>query len=49
MAGIRFPKPGRYKVWGQFKRDDKLIVADFVVNVGKPLLPQWFVNALLFD
>ncbi len=44
-----FPKPGRYKVWGQFKRGDKIIVADFVVNVGKPLLPQWFVNALLFD
>jgi uncharacterized membrane protein len=44
-----FPKPGRYKVWGQFKRNDKIIVADFVVNVGKPLLPQWFVNALLFD
>jgi uncharacterized membrane protein len=44
-----FPKPGRYKVWGQFNRDGKIIVADFVVNVGKPLLPQWFVNALLFD
>ncbi|MGO9244782.1 MAG: DUF2231 domain-containing protein [Verrucomicrobiia bacterium] len=44
-----FPKPGRYKVWGQFKRGDQIIVADFVVNVGKPLLPQWFVNALLFD
>ncbi|MGD0057873.1 MAG: DUF2231 domain-containing protein [Verrucomicrobiia bacterium] len=44
-----FPKPGRYKVWGQFKRDGKIIVADFVVNVEKPLLPQWFVNALLFD
>jgi hypothetical protein len=44
-----FPKPGRYKVWGQFKRGDKIIVAGFVVDVGKPVLPQWFVNALLFD
>jgi hypothetical protein len=44
-----FPKPGRYKVWGQFQRDGKIIVADFVVNVEKPLLPRWFVNALLFD
>jgi len=44
-----FPRPGRYKVWGQFKRGDKIIVADFVVNVEKPFLPGWFVNALLFD
>jgi hypothetical protein len=44
-----FPKPGRYKLWGQFKRGDNIIVADFVVNVEKPLLPAWFVNALLFD
>jgi uncharacterized membrane protein len=44
-----FPKPGRYKVWGQFKRGDNIIVADFVVNVERPILPRWFVNALLFD
>jgi len=44
-----FPKPGRYKVWGQFKRGDEIIVADFVVNVEKPILPRWLVNALLFD
>ena len=44
-----FPKPGRYKVWGQFQRDGKIIVGDFVVNVEEPLLPRWFVNALLFD
>jgi len=30
-----FPAPGRYKVWGQFKRGDELIVVDFVVNVEK--------------
>ena len=44
-----FPKPGRYKVWGQFKRGDELIVADFVVNVEKPILPRWLVSILLFD
>jgi len=44
-----FPRPGRYKVWGQFKRGDKIIVADFVVNVEKPILPRWLVNILLFD
>ncbi len=44
-----FPAPGRYKVWGQFKRGDELIVADFVVNVEKPLMPHWLVNFLLFD
>jgi hypothetical protein len=44
-----FPSPGRYKVWGQFKRGDELIVADFVVNVEKPLMPHWLVNFLLFD
>jgi hypothetical protein len=44
-----FPKPGRYKVWGQFKRGDEIIVADFVVNVEKPILPRWLVNALFFD
>jgi hypothetical protein len=34
-----FPRSGRYKVWGQFKRGDKVIVADFVVDVAPPLLP----------
>jgi uncharacterized membrane protein len=44
-----FPKPGRYKLWGQFKRGDEIIVADFVVNVERPLLPRWLVNVLVFD
>jgi hypothetical protein len=44
-----FPAPGRYKVWGQFKHGDKMIVADFVVNVEKPLMPLWLVDFLLFD
>ena len=44
-----FPSPGRYKVWGQFKRGNEMIVADFVVNVEKPILPRWLVNFLLND
>lgn len=29
----QFPQPGRYKLWGQFDRNGKIIVADFWVNV----------------
>jgi hypothetical protein len=29
----RFPEPGRYKLWGQFKRGGNIIVADFWVEV----------------
>lgn len=29
----RFPQPGRYKLWGQFNRNDKIVIADFWVNV----------------
>ncbi|HIK11033.1 MAG TPA: hypothetical protein IGS52_12315 [Oscillatoriaceae cyanobacterium M33_DOE_052] len=28
-----FPQPGKYKMWGQFNRDGKIITADFWVNV----------------
>ncbi|MEW6056399.1 MAG: DUF2231 domain-containing protein [Bdellovibrionota bacterium] len=44
-----FPRPGRYKVWGQFLRGDDLIVADYVVEVKKPLLPKGLVDFLIFD
>ena len=44
-----FPQPGRYKVWGQFKRGDEIIVADFVVDVESPFLPRWLMNVLTFD
>jgi hypothetical protein len=44
-----FPRPGRYKVWGQFKHRDEIIVADFVVEVGRPWLPRWLVKVLLSD
>lgn len=30
----RFPKPGLYKAWAQFQRQDKVITASFVVSVG---------------
>ena len=29
----QFPQPGRYKLWGQFNRNGKIITADFWVNV----------------
>lgn len=44
-----FPRPGRYKVWGQFKHRDEIIVADFVMEVGRPVLPRWLAKALLSD
>lgn len=28
-----FPQPGRYKLWGQFNRNGKIVVADFWMNV----------------
>jgi len=29
----RFPRPGLYKVWGQFQHHGRIVVADFVVKV----------------
>jgi hypothetical protein len=29
-----FPKPGKYKLWGQFNRGGKIVTADFWVNVS---------------
>jgi hypothetical protein len=29
----KFPQPGKYKMWGQFDRGGKVIVADFWVDV----------------
>lgn len=28
-----FPQPGKYKLWGQFKRNNQIVIADFWVNV----------------
>jgi hypothetical protein len=44
-----FPRPGRYKAWGQFKRGGEVIVADFVVEVAAPLLPRALTDLLIFD
>jgi hypothetical protein len=44
-----FPKAGKYKVWGQFQRGGKIIVADFVVDVHDPILPANVVNFILND
>jgi uncharacterized membrane protein len=44
-----FPAPGRYKIWGQFKRGDKVIVAPFVVDVQQTLLPARVINFILND
>ncbi len=30
----KFPKPGKYKMWGQFNRGGKIVIADFWVNVS---------------
>lgn len=29
-----FPKAGKYKMWGQFNRNGKIVTADFWVNVS---------------
>ncbi|WP_096595206.1 hypothetical protein [Calothrix sp. NIES-2098] len=29
-----FPQPGKYKLWGQFNRNGKIITADFWINVA---------------
>ena len=44
-----FPHPGKYKVWGQFKRNGKVVIADFVVQVGSSFLPPRVVNFILND
>ena len=44
-----FPHPGRYKIWGQFQRHGKVVIADFVVDVHKPILPAGMINFILND
>ena len=46
---VLFPAPGRYKVWGQFKRDGRVVVVPFVVDVERPVLPSRVVNFILND
>ena len=42
-----FPKPGRYRLWAQFRRGDQLLIAPFTVNVEQPLLPPALINIFL--
>jgi uncharacterized membrane protein len=42
-----FPKPGVYKIWGQFRCGEKMIVADFVVEIKSPILPPKVIKFLL--
>jgi len=49
-----FPRPGRYKVWGQFRRvnadgKDEYLIADFVVEVKPSWLPVGLLRFLLND
>jgi len=39
--------PGLSKTWGRFKHGDKVIIADFVVDVKHPLLPPRRISLLL--
>jgi hypothetical protein len=44
-----FPKPGLYKLWAQFKRNEKMLVVSFVIEVKSPLLPPNVIRFLLDD
>ncbi len=43
----RFPSPGRYKVWVQCNQAGKMLLAEFVVDVGKSFLPPRIMGLLL--
>jgi hypothetical protein len=47
--GTIFPKPGMYKIWGQFRPGGKMITVDFVIKVESPLLPPKLIKFLLDD
>ncbi|HEY6476001.1 MAG TPA: DUF2231 domain-containing protein [Polyangia bacterium] len=44
-----FPRPGRYKLWIQFKRRERVNVVSYVVDVGSPVLPAGVLRFLLDD
>jgi uncharacterized membrane protein len=44
-----FPRPGRYKMWAQFRRNDKLNVVSFAFEVKPSLLPPNVIRFLLDD
>jgi hypothetical protein len=44
-----FPKPGLYKLWVQFQRENQMHVVSFVVDVKSPILPPNVIRFLLDD
>ena len=52
--GVIFPKAGRYRIWGQFKRPanggehERMVIAEYTVEVKEPLVPagvlRWLLN-----
>jgi uncharacterized membrane protein len=44
-----FPRPGLYKLWVQFKRQGKMAVVSYVIDVKAPKLPPRLIRFLLDD
>ena len=44
-----FPRPGLYKLWVQFKRQGKMGVVSYVVDVKSPVLPATVMRYLVDD
>ncbi len=43
-----FPRAGRYRIWGQFKREDgELVIAEFTTDVHTPPVPAALIRFLL--
>ena len=47
--GTFFPRPGRYKLWVQFKRHGKMGLVSYVVQVKPTILPASVIRFLLYD
>jgi uncharacterized membrane protein len=44
-----FPRPGRYKLWVQFKRQGTMGLVSYVVDVKSPILPAGLMRFLIDD
>ena len=47
--GTLFPKAGRYRIWGQFRRGEHMIIADFNVDVKDSLVPLGIIKFFFND